>query len=107
MRVYIKHSDFDTKIEFYIIDERDGKRYVAKPVVLEFEEILEGAYNPISGTLTFRNHDAKEFIRALIEEFEEKGYIQSVEIVKGKLEAQTYHLEDMRKLVFNNLEEKK
>lgn len=73
------------------------KQYVAKEIVLEFEEIPEGAFFK-APTLRINWHDSKDFMAALKEALDGEKLPPSA--VEGELKATKVHLEDMRKLVF-------
>jgi hypothetical protein len=75
---------------------REGDRiYVAKPIALEFQEWSRGQRLD-RPTLFIEDHYRMPFMEAL------KRAVEKVDIraVEGELKATKYHLEDMRKLVF-------
>ena len=73
------------------------KQYVAKEIVLEFEEVPEGAFFK-APTLRINWHDSKDFMAAIKEALD--GEKLPASAVEGELKATKVHLEDMRKLVF-------
>ncbi len=98
LKVYIQSIDygFETGITF-IEEKHDGKRYIAKPVNLEFVE-LEAGSNP---TLRLSNSTSGEFLKALAEALDKNGIKTESDFkIQGLLEAKNFHLEDMRSLVF-------
>ena len=86
-------------VEIYIFKDRDGKRYVAKPVILEFEEIKLG--ERVYPTLCINPFEATEFLKSLAEALDKQEVKTENDYkIQGILEATKYHLEDMRRLVF-------
>lgn len=86
-------------VDLWVVEEDcRGNRLIAKPVVLEFEKVDE--YSPAEPTMKFQriadmDKFLKEFVKAIIDE----GHCDDGQ---GETKALKYHLEDMRKLVFNN-----
>lgn len=94
------HLDL-TYISF--ISEVNGKRSIAKPIKLEFEEIKEG--ESIEHTLKIHNNFSKPFLKAMAEALDKQGIkTENDHKLQGILEATKYHLEDMRKLTFKSKE---
>jgi len=86
-------------IEIYIFEDSHGRRYVAKPVVLEFEEIKPS--ERVHPTLCIDPFRATEFLKSLAEALDKQGVKTENDYkIQGILEATKYHLEDMRRLVF-------
>jgi len=98
IKVKIYKSIATNAIELFIYEERNGKRYVAKPVKLVFEEWKEGEI--IKPTLIFYHFVGEEFLKSLAEALDEKGIKTEQDAkIAGTLEATRYHLEDLRKLL--------
>ncbi len=81
----------------YFIDD-EGYR-VAAPMELVWQEVEIDA--PLEPTLTLMGRDAEALFQAFAETLDQSGYRpDSLAQMQGTMEAQKYHLEDMRKLVF-------
>lgn len=87
-----------------------GKRWVVKPIELKLEEVKEG--DQVKSTFDIPFTETHEFLKSMAEMAESMGIKtdkQEVAEQKGGviLEATKYHLEDMRRLVFESKDEKK
>lgn len=100
MNLHIYHEDRPwemTACFWMVVEMPDGSRKVAKPVTFEFVD--HPSYSsPSEPTMKFNGKMAGEFFPALNEAMIRSGYLkpkkdESIESIK-------YHLEDMRKLVF-------
>ena len=99
IKVFIRPELYGDGVEIVFIRERDGKRYVAKCVNLEFVEIEEG--KAIEPTLRLNRFLAPKFLKALVEALDKEGVKTENDYkLQGILEATQKHLEDMRRLVF-------
>lgn len=98
-QVFVHKVDFGEWTSVYFTKVVGGKRYVAKPVQLEYVEVDRGdAPEP---TLALGEYESTPFLKAIVNECMEKGITPDViEPLKNVLDATKYHLEDMRKLVF-------
>lgn len=80
---------------------REGDRlYVAKPIEMVFEEVMKGQrVDPDRPSLFVDERYGQPFMEAL------KRAVEKVDIraIEGELKATKYHLEDMRKLVFEGI----
>ena len=85
----------------WIMVNKDGKRYVAKPVEFEFEEVSECFRLPDSTFQFTTKGDARTFLQDLSNELNNQGMKPNNDAVHGELKSIKIHLEDMRKLVFN------
>lgn len=101
MSVKIRSCDFGMgKAILFIHDRYDGKRFVAKPINLEFVEADPCV--EIEPTLRITGEIATEFFKELAEEMDRNGIKTDNDFkIKGLLEAKEAHLQDMRKLVFD------
>lgn len=77
-----------------------GETSVAKPVPFQFGDKKLGAFMLPEPTFELRPEYAEQFYVAMANELRRKGFTSSDERVTGLYEAQSKHLEDMRKLVF-------
>jgi hypothetical protein len=83
-----------------VAEDANGKRHIAKPIQLVFEE-----HNPslvAEPTLTLSGQIGQTFLPALHTALTENGFGKSVK--DESVEAIKYHLEDMRALVFEKKE---
>ncbi len=100
IKVYMQWADYQNAIEVAIIDEdrMDGKIFAAKPMNIEFEEVISDAY--IKPTLILKNKVGREFMSAMADMLDKNGIkTEKTSKLEGTLEATKYHLEDMRKLL--------
>ena len=104
MKVHIsKNYGFVNGIDIYILDEKNGKTYLAKPMMFEFQETKEGEFFP-DPTLRLDMPDTNGFLKAFADALEEFGIFR-----KQDPDAMKYiqnHLNDMRNLVFKKNETK-
>jgi len=99
VKVYIRRELYGRGIEIVFFIERENKRYVAKPMELEFEEHEEGT--KIEPTLRIDHFLAPKFLKALAEALDKEGVKTENDYkLQGILEATKKYLEDMRRLVF-------
>lgn len=85
----------------WLVEYRDGRAgvqsYLAKPVQLEFEKMDQACFLRPKPTLLIGSYSNREIFRAIHEGMIEAGLAPDSGELKGKLEAQTKHLEDMQK----------
>ena len=99
IKVYIRREFYGRGIEIAFFIEREGKRYIAKPIELEFIE-YDGAAKA-EPTLVLDRFLAPKFLKALAEALDKEGVKTENDYkLQGILEATKKHLEDMRRLVF-------
>lgn len=98
-RVHIGTSYSDPlSSALWLIEDRNGKTYVAKPAELTMVEHKEGEECP--PTLRFSVFEMKDILLAFAKALEKQGIETDSEAkIKGLLEATKYHLDDMRKLL--------
>jgi hypothetical protein len=97
MKVYIYQNPSSGSTDIAFVDERNGKRYVAKPVELIFEECTFESKPTMKLSYIYSDALLKAFAAALAEQGIKTDNDHKIE---GLLKATLYHLEDMRKLVF-------
>lgn len=104
MKIHIeKNPAYPSAVNIYMCDEKDGRNYIAKPMVFEFEEMVDGEcfQDP---TLQLNLPETNGFLKAFADALEEFGIFR-----KQDPDAMKYiksHLEDMRRLVFEPITEK-
>lgn len=77
-----------------------GKTQIVKPIALELEEIGEGT-NPAAPTLRLNRFEGEELLKSFAEACDERGIkTDNDHKIRGLLEAKEAHLQDMRRLVF-------
>ena len=106
--VYCKYEDFSYHLNVYIfgIDE-NGKRSFCKSI--DDGNMIFAEYDPALAlekpTFRLSGEVAKPFLQAMANELDEIGIrAEGKPILENELTATKYHLEDMRKLVFNVLD---
>lgn len=99
--VRISYQGWSGDVLIAIFKNENGQRYIARPVELVFEPYEE--LNTFGPTMTVPEYLAKDLMKALAEELDQKGIKTENDFkIQGLLEAKESHLQDMRKLVFKN-----
>lgn len=103
LRVHVSKSfdAFETQIR--IIHYANGRTYVAKTMVLEFEDVGDqsGLIALPEPSIRVPGNISDEFMKAFVDAADDLGIPKpSEQRNEGKLEAMEKHLEDMRRLVF-------
>jgi hypothetical protein len=100
-KVFVRQNWTNFGLEvILLVESLDGKRYMAKPVKFEWEEVRLGQ---LINEPTFVLED--EYYQDLIDAMHKIGkVIPSESKLEGKLEATNYHLEDLRQLLKLDLE---
>lgn len=99
MKVYIQKEIYSDSIGILFTEEKNGKRYVCKPVNLELVEHNLGEIT--EPTIRINHFLAPEFLKALAEALDKHEIKTDNDFkIQGLLTATKYHLEDMRKIVF-------
>ena len=102
IRCVIQKQVWSDAVEIAFLQEKDGKQYIAKPVILEFVELPEYEL-PEVPTLRLGHLWADSFLKAIAEALDEAGIKTNSDAkIAGTLEATRGWLEDMRKLVFKS-----
>ena len=94
-------------VDIYIMQiDKFGKHIsVAQPIEFVFKEVKKEDEFKIKPTIELGRFFADDFLKAWVEAAKEKGLKPEEDyIMQGKLEATKYHLEDMRKIVFEDKE---
>ncbi|MCR4307095.1 MAG: hypothetical protein NUV80_00885 [Candidatus Berkelbacteria bacterium] len=85
-------------VDMLILDEQNGKKYLAKPMKIVFEEYEYSV--DVEPTLRLPDMNAQEFMRAMAEALDEQGVKTDKDSkIAGTLDATKYHLEDLRSLL--------
>ncbi len=102
LKVYTAQDILLGGIGVYLIDERQDGRYPAEPVELKFPQKQDlTKLEKIKPTFLFPWEEGKGFLQSLAEALFEAGYLPTQRKEwQGERKALEYHLEDMRKLVF-------
>jgi len=102
MKIFINPNLWADTYDIYITEEGyDGKRLIAKPMQLEFDEIKNGEPREPSIKISRLFGRETNFLQALSDALAKAGYKpSSVEENIGELKATKIHLADMRKLAF-------
>lgn len=96
--VSIFKQEWNAGLAITIWEERNGRIYVAKPMDIVFKECPQG-YST-EPTMRIDHFHAPEFMRAFAEALDKAGVkTESDATIAGTLKAQSYHLEDLRKML--------
>lgn len=101
IEVFTQSVDYAGELNFYIFgEEPSGKRSICTDIAkMEFTMYEEGT--PTEPTFTLRHGVTKPFLQAMANELSKLGVKAEGEpVLENELVATKYHLEDMRKLVF-------
>lgn len=93
IKVHLRYDAFTDAHDLFIFDERNGKRYLAKPLVME--ELEGGLIAEPTARFHRKDNVPEQFKQCL----NVMGLIDHADA--GTLKAKDAHLEDMRRLVFN------
>lgn len=97
-RVYVERVNFGNQVNIQLITDKFGERYVAAPAVIK-EEVLTDGYAFTEPFVSFTARQAQELLEGLwAAGFRPNHGESSV----AHVNAMKYHLEDMRRLVFEN-----
>jgi len=101
IKVYIQRdAPTDMLTITFVTTDKYGKRYIAKPMYMEFEELNYEGSCP-KPTLSITGELAPAFLQAIAQSLDENGIKTENDFkIQGLLEATKYHLEDLRRLIF-------
>lgn len=92
-----------TQIWFSIMNP-DGSRSICEPMEMKFTRYEPGIANPEKASLTIGSYVSYNFLKGLANALDKKGIKpESDSFTQGKLIATEKHLEDMRKIVFDEI----
>lgn len=98
IKTHIERNFAEDSLSIYFINERDGGRYLVKPVQLVFKKIEEGEL--IEPSIKLGSSLAQPFLQSIAEALDKNGVKTDNDAkIAGTLEATRYHLEDLRKLL--------
>ena len=98
MKIRFDKSDLFFGLNIALYYDANGKRYIAKPIELVFEELPECSV--VEPTLKVCQSEAIELLQSMAEELDKKGIDTEKDAkIKGTLEATRVHLQDLRKLL--------
>ena len=101
MKVKIGFDYLFAGLSFYLYQEKDGKKYLVKPVDLVLQELPHDHFTPVDSTIKLSGYESDEFLKSLAEELDRMGVKTDSDFkIKGLLEAKEKHLQDMRRIVF-------
>lgn len=98
IKIGIDNSWAHGGVRFYVLERVPGGRHPFKITIEKLPAI--GSMVRMEPSLEVEPILAEEMIRALIEALQEKDLLPKVTATESELKATHYHLEDMRKLVF-------
>lgn len=99
MNVHIKNLFHKDAVGIWLFEQRGNEKFVAAPAKLVYLPVLKRLETP-EPTFEIPYYQQQELFQSLINALIEQGLRPDNDKVAGLLEAQTKHLEDMRKLVF-------
>jgi len=104
LRVKIRWDDFSDNLSFLFYKEGfDGRRYVVSPV--KFQLVESGPGVPVEPTLSIPGNLGKDFLKNIASLLDEEGIKTDNDFkLQGQIDSMKLHLEDMRKIVFKNLD---
>jgi hypothetical protein len=98
MKVKIYQEPAFNALSFTFYEERDGKKWIAKPMDIIMEEYKIG--DDVQPTLRINSEFVPEFLKSLVNEINSEGIRADQDSVnEGQLIATKYHLEDLRELL--------
>ena len=103
MKIHIRREPYNTNVQFYLYSDenrvfttyeiKDGK-------FIGTSHIRDGSPIDSKPLFTLPEYEAREFFKACAELAEKEGIEKTSEtFAKGKLESQSEHLKDLRKLL--------
>lgn len=103
--VFCKHEDFSNRLNFYIfgIDESGKRSFCTSIDRMEFKDYRDGECIE-EPTFCLKGAVTKPFLQAIANELKNIGVKAEGEpVLENELTAVKYHLEDMRRISFNQL----
>lgn len=104
IEVYPEYRDFANTLHLYVfaVDEHGGRSICTSLADMKFEKHTEGMVID-KPTLTLNRFVAKPFLQAMADALDKIGIKATGKpVLENELTATKYHLEDMRKLVFES-----
>ena len=100
VEVVLKYDEDIVGTRLYVLQEIDGKMYLAKPTEFVFEEYSMESYP--TPTMSFDRRTGERFLSQLANALVKIGFrADELKAKDSEITAVKYHLEDMRKLVFS------
>lgn len=102
IEVYTEYSDFGGTLDFYIfsVDKNGDRRICTSIEPMTFQPYNETA--DTKPTMSLNRYITKPFLQAMADALDKIGVRATGKpVLENELTATKYHLEDMRKLVFN------
>lgn len=97
-RLHAQFRDYGTEVEFFVLQEGDEKRALAKPVVFEDDARTDGVAGSPDPTFKLARDRAQEFFEALwLMGFRSKHDRGSIDTLDA---ARLAHIEDLRRAAF-------
>lgn len=99
IKVHVFQSPWNYSTLIMVTQVIDGRLYRAKPVSFEMEPVEDGASSR-PATIELPHDFAVPFMQAMAEALDERGIkTDNDATLAGTLKAQTYHLEDLRRML--------
>lgn len=93
MRVIVREQIYRAGVGIWLVDDRDGKTYVAKPSQLVFEQKgSEGCWSLDEPWIQMSRAECQMFLQSLCNELSQLGYRPDTDRISGELDATKRHL---------------
>lgn len=100
LRIYFDQQPWQDLVRVFIVGQTEGKTFVVKPMELIMETTAHDPANRMEPSLQLQGEFAREFLPALSDALNASGFKGVESPDTSELKATKYHLEDMRKIVF-------
>ena len=101
--VIVRYDEFFKGVNVWFVHRQGNKETVVLPINLEQRTEIEPAVTLPEPTLQFHGNDARQFLQGLAEGLVDAGFKpDEIKVADEKVKAINYHLEDMRRLVFED-----
>jgi len=98
VKVHVYRDPASGAIALSFVKSDGGQRYIAKPIVFEWQPLTEGQLT--QPTLTLPNWEGEEILHKLADQLDSFGVKTDTDHrIAGTLEATRAHLADLRKLL--------
>lgn len=102
--VVVRYDEAFASTNVWLVHKSEDREIIVNPVDLTQTSQLHPGETPPEPTFSFRGHNAAQFLQGLADGLVEAGFKpDAIKVADKQVEALTYHLEDMRKLVFDCL----
>lgn len=100
MRVVLREDYMVNGFGIWVMRDTEFGTQVAEPANLTMKNYSKSAFALPEPTFRIQRQEANQLFQEIQREMVRMGLVPNSDVVTGKFEAQSKHLEDMRKLVF-------